>query len=29
VQNDRIAEVWIFESDQYAVDEYLAAAPVK
>jgi ketosteroid isomerase-like protein len=29
VQNDRIAEVWIFESDQYAVDEYLAGVPVK
>jgi uncharacterized protein len=29
VQNERIAEVWIFESDQYAVDEYMAGAGVK
>jgi ketosteroid isomerase-like protein len=29
VQNERIAEVWIFESDQYAVDDYLAGAAVK
>jgi hypothetical protein len=28
VEGDRIAEIWIFEHDQYAVDELMADRPL-